>query len=56
MADPDAAALMTAMLRGDPTATPALYAHLTTHQRPTSRERRSAGARGATPAPAVEES
>lgn len=34
MADPHAATLMAAMLRGDPTATPALHAHLTTHQHP----------------------
>lgn len=36
MADPHAAALMAAMLRGDPTATSALYAHLTTHELPTA--------------------
>ncbi len=50
MADPHAATLMAAMLRGDPTATPALHAHLTTRQLPTTTEQSHAVARGATPA------
>lgn len=55
MADPHAATLMAAMLRGDPTATPALHAHLTTHQPPTPTERSRAGARGTPPAPGLQE-